>query len=255
MGNLINGIKKFIANKNTVTILGILAGVIVLWGFYNYRVNKAIDPVRVPYAKNAITATSQITQEDIDYIEISREFLKNVNIITDVNQIVGYNVNVGTSIPEGGLFYRNQVVSADELPNAPYSNLPEGYGVFQLSVNNTSTFGNSIYIGDYVDIWMKANDNGTIITGRLIESIKVLAVLDSQGRSVFDSTTTRQPAYLLFGVTDEQNDLLVNAKYISGVDLFPEPRGKYYTEAEGETTIGSQRLVEYINSRTESASY
>ncbi len=249
MGNLINTIKKFISNKNTVTILGFLAGIIVLWAFYNYRVNRAIDPVKVPYANKALTASAQITKEDIEYIEISREFLNKINIITDEKQIIGQFVNVGTSIPEGGLFYQNQVVSEDELPDSLYEDLEEGT-IYQLPVNNETTFGNSIYPGNYVDLYMKANDDGTILIGRLIASIKVIGVKDSQNQNVFDSSTTRTPARLIFAVNDEQNQLLMAASYISGVEIFPIPRGRYYTEQEGETTVDSQRLVDFINSRS-----
>ncbi len=255
MGNIINFVKKFITNKNTVTIFGIIAGVIVLWVGYNYRVNKAIDPVRVPYAVKSISAATQITKDDIEYIEISRDFLKNINIITDVNKIVGNFVNVGTSIPEGGLFYNNQVVSSDELPDSMFSDLPEGYTSYQLPVTNRTTFGNSIYPGNYIDLYMKANDNGTIVVGKLIGSIKVIGVKDNQNQNVFDASTTRTPAFLVFGVTDEIFHLLKSSEYISGVEIFPVPRGRYYTELEGETTIGSQRLIEYINSRTEEATY
>ena len=60
------GFKKFIINKTTVTILGIIAGVAVLVGFYIYRVNNAINPTRIPVAKNEISATEEITAEDIE---------------------------------------------------------------------------------------------------------------------------------------------------------------------------------------------
>ena len=44
MGNISAFIKKTIANKNTVTILLVLAGVVVLWFFYNMRVKEATTP-------------------------------------------------------------------------------------------------------------------------------------------------------------------------------------------------------------------
>ena len=46
MGSLLNTIKRFLGNKNTVTILGVVAGVIVLWAFYSYRVNQATTPIK-----------------------------------------------------------------------------------------------------------------------------------------------------------------------------------------------------------------
>ena len=50
MGNIGETIKRFVGNKNTVTILAVIAGVIVLWYFYNYRVDQAITTQSIPYA-------------------------------------------------------------------------------------------------------------------------------------------------------------------------------------------------------------
>ena len=51
MGNLTMGIKKFMQNKNTVTVVGVIAAIFVLYFAYTMRVKEAINPVRVPYAK------------------------------------------------------------------------------------------------------------------------------------------------------------------------------------------------------------
>ena len=51
MNNLLVGIKRFLGNKNTVTIIGVLAGIAVLYIGYNWRVKQAIEPKSVPYAK------------------------------------------------------------------------------------------------------------------------------------------------------------------------------------------------------------
>ena len=50
MGNIVGTLKRFLGNKNTVTILAVLAGVIILWAFYNYRVEQAITTIKIPYA-------------------------------------------------------------------------------------------------------------------------------------------------------------------------------------------------------------
>src|SRR5574344_1328658 len=105
MGNFSSGLKRFFANKNTVTILGVIAGIIVIWGFYNYRVKKAISPVSVPYAKSEITATSEITEDMIGYTEINSKFLKTASIVQSSKNLIGMYVTTGTSIPAGGLFY------------------------------------------------------------------------------------------------------------------------------------------------------
>ena len=104
------GFKKFVINRTTVTILGIVAGVAVLVGFYMYRVNNAINPTRVPIATRDISPTEEIKAGDIEMVNISSSFLSDADIITSTSELIGKYVTTGTSIPKGGLFYGNQVV-------------------------------------------------------------------------------------------------------------------------------------------------
>ena len=59
MGNLSTGIKKFLQNKNTVTVLGVVVAIIILYVAYNMRVQSAINPINVPYAKEQISPGTQ----------------------------------------------------------------------------------------------------------------------------------------------------------------------------------------------------
>ncbi len=235
MGNFLNTLKRFFANKNTVTILGVLAGVVVLFGFYQYRVKSATTPIKVPYAKRAFSATEEITAEDIGTIEINSKFVNKTNIITKISDLKGKYVTVGTSIPAGGLFYEEQVVTKDKIPNSFYANIPDKHTPYALSVNIHTTFGNSILPGDHIDLWLRAtDDNGQIIFGKFIEQMPVLAVKDSAGNDVFGSNVTRTPAELIFAVHDDTYTLLRAAEYISGVTVVVVPRNKNYTDEGGE---------------------
>lgn len=250
MSGLINTIKKFVTNKNTVTILGVLAGVIVLWYFYNMRVEDAINPQRVPYALKELGASDPITSEDIGYMEVNSDFLKTADVITNVNQLIGRFVDAGTSIPEGGLFYQSQVVDEAELPDSIFDEIPDGFTIFQLGVNNTTTYANSIYPGNRIDLYLRASEDGKVIYGKFIESIEVLAVRDSSGKNVFSSTSKGTPSLLLFAVPDDYYDLLRKAEFISGVTIYPVPRNRVYTEEAGETQFSSQQLIDFINARS-----
>ena len=50
MGSLTTGFKKFLQNKNTVTIVGVVLAIMVLYVAYTMRVKNAINPITVPYA-------------------------------------------------------------------------------------------------------------------------------------------------------------------------------------------------------------
>ncbi len=50
MGSVLIAIKRFLKNRNTVTILAIIASLGVLYAAYHFRIKKATDPVNVAYA-------------------------------------------------------------------------------------------------------------------------------------------------------------------------------------------------------------
>lgn len=250
-----NTLKKFLRNKNTVTILGIIVGVLVLYFSYNYRVKQAIEPVSVPIAKVSIGATKEITADMIDYVKLSSNLLnKNPNIIRSADQIIGKRVTTGTTIPINGLFYADQVVSADELPDAAFANIPDGYTIYSLPVSLEKTYGNTIYPGNYIDLYLKAiNDEQKLIYGKLIESIKVLDVKDSSGNHVFKGNqSTSNPAVLLFAVKDDMYLLLKKAELLTSnsIDIYPVPRNASYSANPGETEISSHSLESFILDKT-----
>ncbi len=250
MGVKNNIFSKFLTNKTTVTLVGILLGLGVLVGFYIYRVNKEVDPVRIPVAKNVLNATQEITKDDIEYIKVSRSFLKSRDIYESTTDLIGKFVTTGTSIPKGGMFYTTQVVEKKELPNAIFDEIPEGYTIYQLKVDNTTTYANSIYPGDKIDLWLKTTENGILVFGEFISNIEVLAVRDNAGQNVFDVTSGRTPAWLLFAVKTDMYRYLKVAENISGMSIIPVPKNNLVNPDVGSTEYSSQELIDILDRQT-----
>ena len=78
MGDLSNNIKKILSNKNTVTVVGIVLIIVVLYFAYNFRVNQATQPISVPYANSLISPGVQITEDMVGTTEITKSMLNNV---------------------------------------------------------------------------------------------------------------------------------------------------------------------------------
>lgn len=252
MGNLGNTIKKFLSNKNTVTILGVIVGVLVLYFGYNYRVKQATSPQSIPVAKQAIGSREEITADMIDYIDVTGDFIsKTPNLITDAGQLIGKKVNVGSSIPANGLFYTEQVVSSEQMPDSAFADIPDGYTVFSLSVDNETTYGNSIFPGNVIDLYISGTDDSSRpIFSKFITSIKVMDVKDNAGNHVFDGTADAGTAdVLLFAVPDDMFLILNKAQDI-GLELIPVPRNLSYTANPGDTEISNNYLKEYIISKS-----
>ena len=228
-------LKNLLANKNVVTILGAVLIVIVLYAFYKWRVNTAINPISVPYAKQTIGPRTKITNEMIGYLDIQQSSMKG-QVLTNANtQIVGMYTNVNSTIPEGSLFYEGVIVRFEDLADSFLIDMPkdsEGnyMEAYNFKVNTETTYGNSIYPGNYVDIYFIGNDDGKIMYGKVATNVKALAVKDSQGNHVFENGTTseRQPSLIILAVTDELSSLLRIAESMSESRLILVPTNVTY---------------------------
>ena len=243
-------LKKLLANKNVVTLLGAIILALVVYGLYKWQVNKAVTLVRVPYANQTIAARTEIKQEMISYVEVTQSSLKG-NIITNSNVLLdNMYTNVNTVIPAGSFFYKDVIVAKNQLPDSFLIDIPEGYIAYPFSVNVKSTYGNSMYPGNYVDIYFKGVENSKIIFGKLIENVKILAVKDGAGNHVFEGAAEqRQPAQIIFAVKEDMHKILRSAEYISGAEIILVPTNLAYTYTEGDeivTTITSDYTRSYI---------
>lgn len=251
MGNVLTTVKRFLANKNTVTILGVLLAILVLYIGYNYRVKQATTPITVPYAKEELSSRTLITSDMIGYMEVSSSVVRNSsNLITNASELINNYVSFGTTIPANSMFYKSQILSSNEMPDSAFADIPDGYTIYSLNVDLHSTYGNSIYPGNYIDLYFKGiDDTDLVMYGKFIESIEVLAVKDSQGNHVFETTVeSRTPSELLFAVPNDMYELLMKAEFISGnsIEILPVPRNASYSANPGETNVSSDYIRSFI---------
>lgn len=253
MNNFMISLKKFLKNKNTVTIIGVILIIAILFAGYRIQIKKQVNPVTVPVAATTIQPRTKITKEMVKYVQVAPIVLDQ-NAITNTNLIVGKYSNYNTIIPEGSMFYKETVIEEAQLPDSSLLQLGKDEVPYNFPVNVSTTYGNSIFPNNYIDIYMKAqNNDGVLMVGKLISNIKVLAVKDSSGRNVFENTSEdRTPAYLIFGLSSEKNILLRKASYLNSfsVELFPVPHGVNVEVAEGETFVSSKTLSEFINANS-----
>ena len=250
MGNKFTGIKKFLSNKNTVTFVCIILGVLVLYFGYSYRVTKATDPVRIPYAKKELTKKSKITAELIGYTNVPRSLITtSKTILTNESDIIGKYVSYSTNIPQNSYFYSDVVMKEEQMPDYAFMNMKDGYTVYSLKVSMSTTYANKIFPNTYIDLYAKATDTSTnkIMFARLVESIKVKAVKDDKGNALLENGVNNgTPTAMLFEVEDDLFDLLKKAEYVDDVEIIPVPRNAAYTASQGETTVDNETIKQHI---------
>ena len=262
MNNLSASLKKFMGNKNTVTILGVVLCIIILIIGYNRTINSKIKLTQVPYAIQTIQPKTEITAEMVGIMSVPEAFIKAGNYYKTSEQIVGKYSNYNTMIAKGSLFYKDLLTEEKYLPDSYRYDVPAGSTVINYPVNMSTTYANSIMPGNYINIYFKAtlpaseNAGATedqIMFGKFIRDIEVLSVKDSQGQHVFENTEeVRTPAYMLFALPEEQHLLIRKALYLQNeydVELLIVPNTEELPD-DVKVTISSSDIENFINERT-----
>lgn len=266
MGNLTTGIRKFLQNKNTVTVVGVVLAIFILYFAYTMRIKSSINPITVPYAAEQIPAGVQITESMIATRQVPPSMLEG-DVITNMGEIVDKYSAADVVIPEGSLFYKRAVVEKEQLPANIILTYPKGYTLYNLAVDTTSTYGNSVYPGNYIDIYLKAvnkidekdpnalmnKDADKIMYGKLFANIEVLAVKDSSGKPVFQNIDEgRVPAMVVFALPEEYYILLKKAEEMRTYDtsLVLVPTNESLKDEPADLEISSDALKQWIEERT-----
>ncbi len=261
MNNLTGGIKKLLSNKNTVTILGVVLALIVLYVGYNWRIKQATNPITVPYALDDISPSTQITEDMVGETQVPPAMIKG-DIYRSKTSVIDKYSNADSVIPKGSLFYTRSVVEKDQLPDSIILDYPKGYVLYYMTVDMTTTYSNSIYPNNYIDVYFKATyasadeadaNNGKVMVGKLLENVKVLAVRDSNGKNVFSNVDENStPAMLIFAVPQEYYILLKKAGYLRNynTELSPVPTAESQKTNPGDLKLSSNDIKEFINSVT-----
>lgn len=257
MSNLSSSMKKFVSNKNTVTILGVVLCIVVLYLGYNYRIQQKVSLTRVPYANQTIQPKTEITSAMISYMNVPKSFLVG-SYYNSAEDLVGKFSNYNTMIAEGSLFYKDLVTDSANLPDSSFMDIDEKSTVVSYKVDMDSTYANSMMPDDYINIYFKArDDDGTIMFGKFISNVKILDVKDSEGRHVFENTEeARTPAYMLFALPEETHLLFRKAIYLEEdyeVELILVPNTQDLKQ-EDAVTVSSQDIQNFINEKTKMVS-
>jgi len=252
MGNILVPFKKFLSNKNTITILGVLLGVVILYLGYNWRVTKSIQPTKVPYALETLYAGDKIQETNIGYTNVPKDMTKEMsNLLVNVKDINGFLVAYDSKIPAHGFFFSENLIAEEDMPDSLFSNIQDGYTIISLEVDTKLTYGNSIFPDDSIDLYMYTTlDDGSIVYGRFIKSIQVLAVKDDDGNDVFtNKDDPGESAMLLFAVPERLFLLLKKAEK-QKIVMEPVPRNASYSKNAAATELTSEQLESIILEKT-----
>ena len=261
MNNLSKSIKRILGNKNTVTVIGVLLCILVLYIGYNMRINEKTKLVEVYYAKETIQPKTKITEEMIGTIELPAAFLTG-EYYKNYNDIEGRYSNYNSVIPKGSLFYTELVVKKDELPDSILYDLEENSTISYIKTDVERSYGNIIMPNNYVDIYVKMlNNDNNVVYGKYMENLKVLSVKTNDGLNVFENTETKRlPSYIYFAMPEAEYLTFSMLKYLqeereeSYIEIVIVPSGTNYEETPSVEVTGKY-ITDYIMNNIERIDY
>ena len=244
--------KKFLKNKNTVTILGVLVCLLILYIGYTSRINAKTKLIDVYYANQTIQPKTLITEEMIGRAQVPQSFILGT-YYRNYNDIVGKYSNYNTLIAAGSLFYSDLLIEQENLPDAMFYDVNEGERIVSFPVTTASTYGNSIMPSNKIDVYVKYMDEDKVIYGQFFEKVDVLAVKDATGNNVFESSdSSRTPAYIYFSLNEAKYLLFSSLQYIQDyysaneIEIVLVPNTvEFETNEKTATEVTSDHLYEF----------
>ena len=250
-------IRRLLQNKDTVTFLGIVLLIIILYLFYSLRVNSQTKPVYVPYANVDIMAGTKITADKISMRDVPKSMIGK-GVITNRDMIIDRYASGSSVIPQGSLFYEQAVVQKEDAAISNELSYPEGFKKYTTATNTIATYGNSILPGNYVDIWLSVKpdlSSNKLLIGKLISNVKIISVKDSSGANVFQNLDEHlSPAIMNFALPSDCFDLLTAASRLSGsynAEIKYVPTNESLKEEPGDTQIASDMLKEWVSTHVD----
>lgn len=250
-----NSITRFLKNKNTVTVIGIIVILGLLWFVYSYQINKQVKPKSVPVANETIQPRTRITADMITFVDVPEGYISS-NAITSQDDIIDMYSNFNTVIPAGSMFYKETLTTEKALPNYLLTQLKEGEFLVTYNLGSHDFITNfGIMPGDKIDFYMRVtSDEGSIMLGKFLENVEVLDVVDGNGNSTYDvSDGSREASKLVFAVQEDIFLLLWRSHYLN-IELIPVQHGGWVNDSESTIKLTTQELIDYVRSRVVSLS-
>ncbi len=198
--------------KYKVVLLIIIAIVTIGFTVFDIFYEKKEDIeslyIQVPIASKSINKYETITEEDIKYTSVYKDFVQNSNIILDTNSIIGKHSS--GNISENEFFYASGIVT-EIYDSQDYESL--------YNVNVPREYQSIIKNYDYVDLWLDGNEDNYIISTPLVENIKIYYYLDNADNVI--TSENKNVASIILDVPVEVNNALEKIADNPDFNIYP----------------------------------
>lgn len=231
-----------------IILIAVIIFLVIIKKSSNYFI-KNVPVISVPVARDDLESMVRIDVDDIDYIKIPIDEYKK-EYIKSVDEIIGKYTNKNVCIKKGDYFARKDIVDEDELPGKWIEQIDfaNGEEAYYLSLKPNDIFDNNILEDSYIDIYVLFEKDEKKYISKVLDNIKVLAVHDASGRSVYRCSDVGAPSYVGFGLSHSDYILLKKSEYLQmQIKILPV---NVTLNINGENIISKKDFKNIINDMT-----
>lgn len=234
-----------VKSKNTAVGFSLLVIILINFLVFNIALKREVDLVKIPVAKHTIYPRMKLTEEDITYIEVPSAIIKDDFLLKD-EDIIGMYSDIRTTIPLNSPFYSEVLFEEKDLPDYPSILLKENQVVYNLNSDLVKLSGNSIVVGQKVDIFTTHSiRKEKPIVDMLVSDVRVVGVKDKKGLDVSHPDSNGIPYIVLLALDHDIMPLVRSCDEIATLELYAHSR----VSNENEESIfnNDAKILEYIN--------
>ena len=232
--------------KSKKPVLGISLIAIVLINFLVFKISlkKEVDLIKLPVSNETIYPRQKITKDDIDYIEVPSVFVSDL-MFKEEDEIINMYSDIQTRIPKNSPFYKENLFKEEDLPDYPSILLKEEQVVYNLNTDLIKLSGNSIVVGQKIDIYttlVKRNEKP--IVDLLVSSVRVIGVKDKKGLDISNPESNKIPYIVLLAIDKDIMPLVRSSDEIAKLELYAHSKDM----SEDESILNEDaKILEYIH--------
>lgn len=232
-------------SKNTAFGFSLIAIVIINFLVFNIALKKEVNLIEIPVAKETIHPRMKLTDEDIVYLEVPSVFISD-DMLTKKEDIIDMYSDIRTTIPKNSPFYKEVLFEEKELPDYPSILLKEDQVVYNMNSDLVKLSGNSIVVGQKVDIYTTYTiRNEKPIVDLLVSDVRVVGVKDKKGLDVSHPESTHIPYIVLLALDNDIMSLVRSCDEISKMELYAHSK---VSDGDEESIFNHDAaILEYVN--------
>lgn len=212
--------------KVSLSIFSVIIILVLNFLVLRVAVSKEVNLVSVPTATRTILPRQQITEKDIEMIEVPKVSVHD-EVIVDQEEIVGKYTSLAGMIPKQSFFYEEMLHKPEELQDYPSLLLKENEVSFSIPTSIIKLSGNTILPQQIVDILVTIKQrNEKPIVDTLFEGVRVVGIKDKKGLDIQDSESTGLPAVVLIAIHKEHLNILRTAQEMGEIEIYASSHGK-----------------------------